>query len=103
MTIGMIIHEKGPDAGKLIDEALCNEEKSCCPGTSLTLGFAAKLMGKSEELPALVKKLNELKRSEKILCERNGNKCSICGSYFGDGDSVCGNGHEEGAIYLIRV
>lgn len=27
------------------------------------------------------------------VCQRNGNRCSLCGAFFGEGEDVCGSGH----------
>ena len=61
MSIGDIIRMKGPGAGELIDKALCDGEgKTCCPGVTLKLDYAAMLKGKTGVLPELIRKLNEL-------------------------------------------
>jgi len=36
----------------------------------------------------------------KVCAVFSGNRCTICGSYFADGDSICGCGHEIGASYF---
>ena len=60
-TIGKIVLGKGEEAGQIIDDVLCTGEgKVCCPGTSLQLGHAAQQKGKSEDLPALIERLNSL-------------------------------------------
>lgn len=60
-TIGEIIRLKGTAAAELIDAALCdNQEKACCPSTTLQLGFAASLKGKKNQLQELIENLNRL-------------------------------------------
>jgi len=59
-TIAEAIVMKGVRVGAIIDELLCNGEKTCCPGTTLTVGFAAKIKGKEKKLPKLLEKLNSL-------------------------------------------
>ena len=61
-AIGDVVRQKGPEAGEMIDALLCDSvERVCCPGTTLQLGYAAKLKGKSEEeLNKLIEKLNKL-------------------------------------------
>lgn len=60
-VIGDIIEEKGMKAGEIIDAALCDDgEKACCPGTTLKIGYAANLKGKSHLLPEILEKLNAL-------------------------------------------
>jgi hypothetical protein len=56
--IGVVVKQKGKEAEDLMNEAFCVKE--CCPNTNVTLGHAAKLCGKEEELPDLLKKLNAL-------------------------------------------
>ena len=29
----------------------------------------------------------------------NGNHCTVCNAFFGDGDVICANGHEIGVTY----
>lgn len=60
MTIAEVIVWKGVKAGELIDKYLCDSVKTCCPGTTLQLKTAAHMMGKMENLPILLKELNEL-------------------------------------------
>jgi hypothetical protein len=60
MKIGAIIQMKGTRAGELMDEVLCECEGKCCPKTSLTLTYAARLTGNESKLPELIKKLKEL-------------------------------------------
>jgi hypothetical protein len=59
-SIGEIIHQKGPGAGNLMDAILCGCKGKCCPKTSLTLGFAAKMLGKEDALPELIIELEKL-------------------------------------------
>ena len=61
MSIGDIIRMKGSRAGELIDQALCDGEgKTCCPGVTLKLDYAATLKGKTDALPELIRKLDKL-------------------------------------------
>lgn len=60
MKIGLIILIKGIMAGEIIDQALCDAEKTCCPGTTVQLGAATKIKGKEEKLPKLLDDLNSL-------------------------------------------
>jgi hypothetical protein len=60
-SISAAIRRKGEVAGIVIDGHLCDDgERSCCPGTSLLLEAAARLKGKLDDLPVLLRKLNEL-------------------------------------------
>ena len=59
-TIGQVIMAKGTAAGELMDAALCDCERACCPGTTLALSFAAQRKQKEHLLPDLLKKLNEI-------------------------------------------
>jgi hypothetical protein len=60
-VIGKVIAAKGAEAGKIMDEYFCNDgEGGCCPRTSLSLGFAAKLKKKEEILPKLIELLNAM-------------------------------------------
>jgi len=61
-TIAQAIAAKGPRAGEVIDMYLCNSERTCCPGTSLTLGFAAEKMGKQGALHTLLHELNAMQK-----------------------------------------
>ncbi len=36
------------------------------------------------------------------VCQTFGNRCTICGSYFDEGDNVCANGHMLGVKYLLK-
>ena len=59
--IGEIIRRKGPKAAELIDGVLCDSnERICCPGTTHELWYAARLKGKDDKLPKLIKKLEAL-------------------------------------------
>lgn len=59
--IGEVIMQKGMAAAEIMDVTLCNDgERACCPGTSLNLGFASRMMGKCDVLPELLAKLNAL-------------------------------------------
>lgn len=59
-TIGSAIIQKGEKASEIIDKALCNGDKTCCPGTTLTIGGAANLKGRKELVLGLLKQLNDL-------------------------------------------
>lgn len=37
--------------------------------------------------------------SRSPVCQANGNRCTICGGYFADGDDICASGHEIGQQY----
>ena len=40
------------------------------------------------------------KSEDKVVCQVFSScRCTICGSYFGDGDDICANGHEIGQAY----
>ncbi len=64
-TIAKTIMMKGEKAGSIIDKVLCDGEKSCCPGTTLTLQTAAYLKHKEAYLPKLLQELNELPKTER--------------------------------------
>lgn len=60
-VIGEIIMQKGMAAAGLIDTHLCSSvDAKCCPGTTLKLGYAAKLLNKETTLSELIEKLNGL-------------------------------------------
>jgi len=59
-TIAHVIAMKGELAGTIIDRYLCNGEKTCCPGTTLTLETAAYLKRKEHKLVQLIDELNKL-------------------------------------------
>ena len=57
--IGQVIMQKGMQAAEKMDDFFCIQ--GCCPGTSLCLEAAAKLMRKSsEETELLIEDLNKL-------------------------------------------
>ena len=61
-TIGDVIRQKGKAAGEMMDEFLCdNEERICCPGTTVTLEHAAHLKDKLIKLGPFIAELNKLK------------------------------------------
>jgi hypothetical protein len=66
--IGKVIMRKGMDAGELMDKFFC-EATCCCPGTTERLGHAAELLDKTEGLPGLIQKLNELSDISNVSCE----------------------------------
>jgi hypothetical protein len=39
------------------------------------------------------------KPTEKVVCEADGSKCTICGGFFPDGDNICTSGHQLGEQY----
>lgn len=60
-VIGKVIAAKGSEAGRIMDECFCEDgEGGCCPRTSLSLGFAARLKGKEKLLPELIVRLNAM-------------------------------------------
>lgn len=63
MTIGEIISLLGPEAGKVIDAALCSEspQQVCCPRTTLRILPAAILTGKEEKVPEIFAELEKLR------------------------------------------
>ena len=49
------------------------------------------------------KKPAEKQPKKTQTCEAFGSRCTICGSYFGDGgDDVCSYGHQIGEAYPTR-
>ncbi|GEM_PF-3652660 len=49
--------------------------------------------------------MTELKEETKqkmieVVAEAFGNRCSLCGSYFDEGN-ICNNGHELGETYIV--
>lgn len=41
----------------------------------------------------------KIPEKQMILCEAFGNRCTIDGSYFGEGDDICQHGHQIGQKY----
>ena len=62
MTIGEIVCRFGIKAGEIIDSALCKDDKVCCPGTTLQLGYAARITGNSHKLAELIAELKKLEK-----------------------------------------
>ena len=38
-----------------------------------------------------------------VVCAASGNRCTIDGSYFADGDDICQHGHQIGQQYAVVV
>ncbi|MFA5000264.1 MAG: hypothetical protein WC545_02820 [Patescibacteria group bacterium] len=58
---------------------------------------------KTRKIRVANKNISDKKRfdSDKnfVLCQAFGNRCTICGSYFGEDEDVCGQGHMIGVKY----
>jgi len=47
--------------------------------------------------------MSKTEESTMVTCEKFGNRCNICGSYFAELDDICGGGHQIGEQYPVPV